>query len=296
MRTPPAIPTVLRELLNEQDGAMTAAQALSAGLTRRQIRTLVEVGWSHPFQGVFVEPNVADSFRSSVRSALLACPTAVTHGVTAARLHRLWGLPLWTASEAPELILPRGQTFNTRNGLRLHKGLRDNEWCMIDGFPAADLERTVCQLSVTLKLDDLVCAIDSAIRRGWTPFEATAHPRRRLNRAIALSDARSESPLETYGRLLLVRAGLTPETLQYELADDLGVSSFRFDMAWPSAKLAVELDGREHHDEPDALYRDRAKANAAMLDGWRVLRFTWFDITQRPGWVIATVRRALIGG
>jgi len=113
---------------------------------------------------------------------------------------------------------------------------------------------------------------------------------------MALADARSESPLETYGRLLLVRAGLGPETLQFELRDGRGNAFARFDMAWPSARLAVEMDGREFHDDPDALYRDRSKANAATLEGWRVLRFTWYDVMRRPDWVIATVRSALTPG
>jgi very-short-patch-repair endonuclease len=64
-------------------------------------------------------------------------------------------------------------------------------------------------------------------------------------------------------------------------------------MAWPSVKLAIEMDGRGYHDDPDALYRDRSKANAATLDGWRILRFTWFDVMHRPEWVVATVRAAL---
>jgi hypothetical protein len=207
----------MRALLDEQDGALTSAQAMSAGLTRRQIRTLVESGWGHPHHGVLVESKVPDPFRASVRAALLACPNASTHGVTAARIHRLWGLPVWTDAEAPELILPTGKSFNTRPGLRLHKGLRDGECVVVDGFPTADLDRTVFQLSLRLAFDNLVCLVDSATRAGWIPWTYPPRPRRRLYQAIALSDARSESALETQGRLLLVRAGLPPEALQYGL-------------------------------------------------------------------------------
>ncbi len=275
---------------------MTASQAMAAGLSRRQLRTLVESGWGHPFQGVFVAPHVADPFRAGVRAALLACPSAAAHGVTAARLHRLWGLPAWRESEQPVLILPAGQSINTRRGLRLHTGLREDERLLVEGLPTANVGRTVYHLSVPLRLDDLVCLVDSATRCGWTPTPGPVRGRRRLLQAVALSDARSESPLETYGRLLLVRAGLTPEVLQYELFDALGSAFARFDMAWPSVRLAVEMDGREYHDEPTALYRDRSKSNAAMLDGWRLLRFTWFDVTRRPEWVVATVRTALARG
>ena len=281
-------------LLKAQDGAMTACQGLEAGLTRRQLRTLVESGWRRPFQGVLVAPVVADPFRAHVRAALLACPAAAAHGVTAARLHELWGLPVWRESEQPELILPAGRSFNPRRGLRLYSGLREDERVLVKGFPAADLGRTVYHLSLVLEPEALVCLVDSATRRGWIPAAGPVRGRRRLLDAMAMSDARSESPLETYIRLLLVRAGLAPEVLQHELFYVAGQPPYaRFDLAWPSVRLAIEVDGREYHDEPGALYRDRSKSNAALLDGWRVLRFTWLDVMRRPDWVVATVRKAL---
>jgi very-short-patch-repair endonuclease len=66
-------------------------------------------------------------------------------------------------------------------------------------------------------------------------------------------------------------------------------------MAWPSVRLAVEADGREYHDEPDARYRDRHRANDVVLEGWRILRFTWGDVLRRPEWVVAQIRRAITG-
>jgi len=93
----------------------------------------------------------------------------------------------------------------------------------------------------------------------------------------------------------LVRAGLSPETLQRQLFDRDGICFAHLDMAWPSRMLAVEADGREHHDKLDALYRDRTRQNRVVLAGWTVLRFTWSDILNRPAWVVAQVRQALAG-
>src|SRR4051812_17332228 len=115
----------MKALLREQEGAVTSAQALRAGLTRRQIRTLIESGWRHPFQGVLIEPSVTNPFRSRIRGGLLVCPRAAADGVTAARLHCLWGLPIWHESERLELIFPAGLTAHARRGMRLHTGLRD---------------------------------------------------------------------------------------------------------------------------------------------------------------------------
>ena len=68
------IPPDMKALLREQEGAVTSAQAMRAGLTRRQIRTLIESGWHHPFQGVLIEPGVPNPFRSRIRGGLLVCP------------------------------------------------------------------------------------------------------------------------------------------------------------------------------------------------------------------------------
>ncbi len=54
---------------------------------------------------------------------------------------------------------------------------------------------------------------------------------------------------------------------------------WRFDFAWPAIKLAVEVDGVTggaggRHQRIDGYERDLEKLNAAVLRGWRVLRFT----------------------
>ena len=47
------------------------------------------------------------------------------------------------------------------------------------------------------------------------------------------------------------------------------------------------------HHTPEAFQIDRERDNLAQLAGWRILRFTWKDVTERPFYVESTVRRAL---
>lgn len=53
---------------------------------------------------------------------------------------------------------------------------------------------------------------------------------------------------------------------------------WRFDFAWPDRKLAAEVDGATwtngRHTRGSGYERDCEKLNAAVLLGWRVLRFT----------------------
>jgi len=53
--------------------------------------------------------------------------------------------------------------------------------------------------------------------------------------------------------------------------------------------LIVETDGRESHGTRQAFERDRRRDRRLMLLGYRVVRFTWLDIHQRPAEVSGTV-------
>lgn len=69
---------------------------------------------------------------------------------------------------------------------------------------------------------------------------------------------------------------------------------WRFDFAWPEAKLAVELEGRGRHQTVVGVRNDCEKYNTALLDGWRVLRFPATDKRDAAEWV-NTVKAALTG-
>lgn len=56
------------------------------------------------------------------------------------------------------------------------------------------------------------------------------------------------------------------------------VRRWRFDLAWPADKLAVEIDGgiwtAGRHTRGAGMEGDNEKINSAILLGWRVLRFS----------------------
>lgn len=73
-----------------------------------------------------------------------------------------------------------------------------------------------------------------------------------------------------------LRALGVPEALyEYKFHD---TRKWRFDMAWPDKKLAVEINGGTWAYKPShtgkGQVRDYEKGNAATLMGWRVLWFT----------------------
>ena len=64
-------------------------------------------------------------------------------------------------------------------------------------------------------------------------------------------------------------------------------------MAFPELRIAIEVDGWAHHSDVDRFRHDRQRQNTLVALGWTVLRFTWTDLTDRPAYVIATIRTLL---
>ena len=100
----------------------------------------------------------------------------------------------------------------------------------------------------------------------WSAAERQSH---RLLRAARIGGWKSNLPV------------VVDETLYY------------LDVAFRRQRLALEIDGRIHEDDADLFESDRWRQNALVLDGWRVLRFTWAMLRDHPETFVAVVRQAL---
>ena len=101
------------------------------------------------------------------------------------------------------------------------------------------------------------------------------------------ADAESERRLHR----LLHGAGITGWVAQLPFL--AGGRRYYIDLAFPAARLAIEVDGYEYHRGGSRFQDDRTKQNALMAAGWRVLRFTWADIEDRPGYVLGRIAELL---
>jgi very-short-patch-repair endonuclease len=61
------------------------------------------------------------------------------------------------------------------------------------------------------------------------------------------------------------------------------------DFTWPKRRLAVETDSFGFHNTTRARRNDPGRDRALMLDGWRVARYTWWDVTAEPQRVASEV-------
>jgi very-short-patch-repair endonuclease len=66
------------------------------------------------------------------------------------------------------------------------------------------------------------------------------------------------------------------------------------DFYWPEHRLVVETDGWETHSTRAAFEDDRRRDAELTAAGYRVLRFTWRQITEEPEATIAILATALV--
>jgi hypothetical protein len=287
-----------------QHGLFTGEQAVEHGVTGPALRTLIEAGWcSRLGRGVFVV-NAAPRTREQ---ALLAA--TLVHRAPAAASHRaaadLATIPGY-ASALPEVTVAHGRNRRTPYGI-VHGSLQlpDRHVVVRRGIAVTTVARTIFDLAGIEPEDRVARALDHAISRQMCTlrqvnqvFFALARRGRRGTVAMrTLLEARGEgyvppaSELERLGRKVFAEGGLPVPEFEVHLGD--GDLIGRVDCYWRSSLVVVELDSRRHHDGLSARESDRRRDNRLMAAGWRVLRFTWADLIDRPRDTVATIRHAL---
>jgi len=230
-------------------------------------------------------------------AAVLACgSSAVLSHRSAAALWRL-------TDKDPAVIdvsLPSRST-RSHEGIRLHRPRRlDLEDCARHrGIPATTVARTLIDCAEVLGSRSIERALDEAeylrllderdlvdaLERNRTRTGA-ARLRATLSRHKP-GTTRTRNPLEE-AFLLLTRQAKLPAP---EVNEPLG--PYEIDFLWRPQRVAVETDGGQSHDRLTQRERDSARDAWLTANGYRPLRFTWHQVTQRPHEVLAALRAAL---
>ena len=215
-------------------------------------------------------------------------------GATSGWLHRLDQPPC----DPIEVTIGRDSSVRSRAGIKMRRAaLPESEIMMVGGFPVTSPLRTVRDLGSRRDLTESVVAIDMALHARLVDLSTLSafveeNPGtkgiRRLRRAIALADARAESPMETRLRLQLLTARLPRPCSQAELKDDSGRIVARVDLYYPDCRMVIEYDGENHKERIAA---DVKRQNALVNAGYHVLRFTAADL-RVSGAAAAQVRKA----
>jgi Protein of unknown function (DUF559) len=246
-------------------------------------------------------PEPPDLALRSRAAALYVAGRGVLSGYSAAELlDASCGPP-----DAPaEVTVPAGGQ-RTHPGLLVHRDSLAADEVRRRGLIATTTPlRTGYDLARRLAPDDLVeavVALDALARVGQFPLGhvlglAQRHPRARGRRALAgaveLADPRAGSPMETRLRLILVLRGLPRPEAQYAVLDDRRRRAVWLDLAYPAQRVGIEYEGADHC-RPERVLRDAGRYTWLVDEGWRMYRFTKYQVYREPDEIAAAITRAL---
>jgi hypothetical protein len=293
----------LARYARSRHGVFTRAVARELGWTEKQIRHRLATGQWRAMSGeALMIAGAPETFQARVVAGVSSVPGAAAGFEAAARMQGMPGVD-WAE---PVIVVPRGSnhrvagvTVRESNDL-LGRDVR-RRW----GIDVTTPERTVCDLGRVLGDGALLTVVDDQLRRHQATLDRMygvfyRYARRgrpgvtRLRRVLERFEPGfvvPESVLERRTLELLRAAEIPLPDGQVPLTfwDDL---VGRVDFAYVEERIVIEVDGRRFHG-PEVFESDRERDNAAGLAGWRVLRFTWAMVTERPEYVVAVVTAAL---
>lgn len=231
-------------------------------------------------------------------AAVLACgPGAVLSHRTAAAL---WGLR--SSAGAIHVTAPSRSGRERRRGIVLHRALLDaSEITETDGLPVTTPARTLLDLAATVAPRVLAHAVEAAERNRLFDLNAideslARYPGRAGSRVLRAA-VEQHRPASELTRNALERRflDLCAEANLDEPQVNAPVGDYVVDFLWPGQKLVVETDGGETHMTRAAFERDRVRDAELTVSGYRVVRFTYRRIVERPGELAQTLRALLPG-
>lgn len=170
------------------------------------------------------------------------------------------------------------------------------------GFQITTVARTLVDLCCSLSASHVARLVNEAqIKRLITRSELTevldrSYGRRgirKLKPFVRDEGRPTRSQLERRFVRLVANAGLpAPRTNEHVLIDG---RIRELDASWPGCRLAVELDSWSIHGIRDHFESDRERDIGFVIDGWRVVRFTWRRINEDPDGVIRDLRHLIMG-
>ena len=291
----------LYEIAAAQHGVVALRDAARAGVPERTLRARAAAeGWRRPHPGVFLLPGAPWDFSQRAAAALAAVPAAVVAGWSACFA---WGLTQRPPRRL-QLLLPYGAASHPLHGVHLHRSRRlsAEDATTRDGLAITTPSRTLCDVSMwagrrqlgelvatTVTRELAVIAEIELLRVSLGPRRGSSNLRAVLARLAA--DGRTDSALERQIRRVLRNAGLRPAPGVYAVRID-GVLLGRVDIAFPEARVGIEVDGFAWHRTPAQLRRDHERQNAFLAAGWRLLRVSAADVAD-PERFLAALRALL---
>lgn len=280
-------------LATRQWGTVSRAQLLSAGVAGSTISRWVRHGFlSRVHPGVYVVGHQPHSCESRLAAALLFAGRGAALSRGSATFW--WRI---TPLEPAVIDIDVPTCRRRRDGIRFHRASRPPTPLFLRRLPVVPPAVALLGLAATAPLPRVRRALAEADRLGLLDADAIRNElgsgrpgSGRLRRALAIhlpQLASTLSVLEERFLELLDGTGIPMPEVNATVAGAMVDALFR------DAGLVVELDGHEFHAGAAAAEEDRRRELRLRAYGYRVVRYTWRQINEGPGEVVADLRREL---
>jgi very-short-patch-repair endonuclease len=176
------------------------------------------------------------------------------------------------------------------------------DWVEVEGVKVTTPLRTAMDLGCRLNRRQALAAMDALMRaHGFTHHQMKLllgrYRRRRgvvqLRELVPVVNPGAESQPESWTRLELLDHLLPAPQVQWWVVVD-GVPTYRLDLAYPHAKVAIEYDGEEFHSSAEDRLHDLERREWLEAHGWTVIVVDRRDFSSSSNrfW-ISEVARAL---
>lgn len=283
------------------ESPFTWPQARAAGVRRSELDSAVADGTVvRVLHGAYADSGVAlDTSMRARATALVVSPYSIVRDRTASWL---WGVECHEHAELDgtppiETCVLRGHEPTERAGVAgIVRDLEPGDWTELHGVRVTTPLRTALDLGCLLRPHRALGAMDALMRaHGFTQAEMRVAMRRyrrrrgvvQLRWLVNVVDPAAESQPESWVRWFIVERELPVPVPQVWVEID-GLS-FRLDLAYPRARVAVEYDGDEFHRTPEQRAHDERRRNLLRSAGWVVIvvRKEDLSLARREEWLRA---------
>jgi predicted transcriptional regulator of viral defense system len=292
----------LERWASRQAGLVTRRQALDAGYTPRELRTLVKDGgaWVTVRRGIYLHSDawddLAEDGRWWLRDRAADLSMARAHVLSHDSAARGLGLKLL----APTVLLshitrPGVGGSRTDHGVKHHLAkVPPISLSAVDGVRVTGLARTALDIAREHGFAAGVVTMDSARRAGATLTGLRGELKlmrsrpgvNRARAAVDFSDQGAESPGESLARILISELGIgAPETqFPVRLADgrvvwgDLRVGCHVFEFDGRIKYQRASEGGLATKDPGDVVWEEKKRQDATVAEGLGMSRIIWDDL------------------
>jgi hypothetical protein len=282
----------IERLARVQHSAFSLRQIRPLGCTNDMADDRVLAGrWFRLARSVFALASGPPTWQRQYKAAELTVPGSALRGAAAAQVHRLAGARV----VRPQLVVP--YCANTRNPLADLSRSQGVPTTVVDHLTVTSVAQTVFDLLQFWTFDQVERAVDGALlerrllldelEERLTALDRSRRPNIEAFRALVAERASEgwqppESELEAILFRVLATIPALPRVVRQVDLPWRSPRESRCDALVPDWRLIIEGDGRRWHARVQDFDRDRWRDNEAIAHGFRVQRYTWTHLTERP--------------